>query len=56
MTEQRIGTTELLKIKRHARGFYLKVPKELVDCFGLKIGDVLRVEIKTVMRSSEEGG
>lgn len=53
MVEKRIGTVELLKIKRHARGYYLKLPKELVDSFGLEIGDILRVEIKSVVRVGE---
>lgn len=54
MTEKKIGTTELLRVNSTGHRFYLNLSKVLVDSFGLETGDILRVEIKTVIKKEEE--
>ena len=43
---EKIGTTELIKVKSHARELYLPLRAELIHCFGLKKGDILKVKIE----------
>ena len=52
--EEKVGSEEFLKVKRHGRSFYVKVPGDLASALFLKVGDTLRVEIKTLMRGAEE--
>ena len=54
MTERKIGTTELLRVKGTGRRFYVNLSKVLCDSFDLEIGDVLRVVIKSVVKREEE--
>lgn len=43
---EKIGTVEILPVRRHARRYYLPLDKDLVDAFGLKVGDRLKVKIE----------
>ena len=57
MTEAyRIGTVEVLKVKKTGRRFYLNLDAETVEAYGIKVGDILKVEIKEGRRSTEPGG
>ncbi|MBA7483232.1 hypothetical protein ES707_18743 [subsurface metagenome] len=51
---EKIGTVEILLVRSHARRYYLPLDKDLVDAYGLKIGDRLRVKIEG--RIKEAGG
>lgn len=42
----KIGTIEILSIRRSGGRFYLPLKKEIIDSFGLKLGDRLRVKIE----------
>lgn len=53
MTERKIGTTELLRINSTGHRFYMNLSRVLVDSFGLEAGDILRVEIKSVVKREE---
>jgi len=46
MSLEKIGTVEILSVRRHARRYYLPLKKDLVDAFGLNVGDRLRVKIE----------
>lgn len=46
----KIGTVELLKVKRSARALYLKLDKILADCYGIEPGDTLRVKIEELIK------
>lgn len=50
----KIGTVEILRVSHSGRRYYLPLKKDLVDAFGLKAGDRLRVKI--VERIREAGG
>lgn len=54
MTERKIGTTELLRIRTTGRRHYVNLSRALVDSFDLETGDILRVDIKSVVKRSEE--
>lgn len=51
---EKIGTVEILSVRSHARRYYLPLRKDLVDAFGLEVGDRLRVKIEG--RIIEAGG
>jgi len=46
MSLEKIGTVEILSVRRHARRYYLPLKKDLVDAFGLNVGDRLKVKIE----------
>jgi len=50
---RKIGTEEILTVSTHGKGFYLKLSKNLVDAFGLRPGDKLRVEVKELLERNE---
>jgi len=54
MTSGKIGIVEILRVSRHGSGFYLRIPKDTVDAFGIKKGDLLRVKIEGFERRAEE--
>ena len=54
MTERKIGTTELLQVRSSGRRRYLNLSKVLCDSFDLETGDILRVEIKSVVKREEK--
>ena len=41
----KIGTVEMLKVKRTGRRFYMNLDTETCECFGIESGDTLRVKI-----------
>jgi len=45
MTEQKIGTVEIMKVSTHSGGLYLRIKNELAEAFGIRKGDKLRVKI-----------
>ena len=51
----RIGTVEMLKVKSSGRRLYVNLAKELVDSFGIRKGDTLRVEIKERVEPDQPG-
>jgi len=54
MEEQKIGTMEILKVSCHARGLYLRIRNDLVEAFGIKKGDKLRVKIVSLVQEGQE--
>jgi len=46
----KLGIVEILKVSRHGSGFYLRIPKDVVDAFGIESGDLLRVKIESLER------
>ena len=57
MTEAyRIGTVEVLKVKKTGRRFYLNLDAETVEAYGIEVGDILKVEIKEGRRTEGPGG
>ena len=51
--EIKVDSEELLRVRSHGRSLYMKIPGELASAFGLKLGDILRVEIKSLIKSKE---
>lgn len=43
---EKIGTVEILAVRRHARRYYLPLSTDLIETYGLKIGDRLKVKIE----------
>jgi len=50
---QKIGTVEMLKVKSSGRRLYLNLYADLIAAFGIKAGDLLRVEIKEKVSPEE---
>ena len=48
----KINVTELLALKHSGRQYYIVLPRETIQVYGLTNGDVLKVEIKEVFRQS----
>ena len=46
----KIGTVELMTVKRSGRRLYLSIDKILADCYGIEPGDTLRVKIEALMK------
>lgn len=42
---QKIGTVEILPVRRSGRRYYLPLRKDFIDALGLEVGDRLRVKI-----------
>ena len=53
---ERIGTSEWVTIRSHARALYLPLDGDLVRAFGLKKGDLLKVKIEEVQRAVRDEG
>ena len=51
---EKIGTSEWVTIRSHARALYLPLDGDLVRAFSLKKGDLLKVKIEEVRRTGEE--
>lgn len=53
---EKIGTTELITVKSHARELYLPLRAEITGVFGIKKGDLLKVKIEgRVIQGGESG-
>ena len=46
----KIGTVEALKVKRTGRRFYVNLGAETIECFGIEVGDILKVRIQEGVR------
>jgi len=46
---KKIGTVEILEISTRGRSYYLRLSKDLVEAFGLKAGDKVRVKVEEVI-------
>jgi len=53
LSEEKIGTVEILKVSRHGSGLYLRLDKDLTEAFGIKKGDKIRTRLETLIRASE---
>jgi len=51
---EKIGITDLFKVKYSARSYYLTIPKKLVEQYGLTSGHFLKIQIKEVRKPFEE--
>jgi len=49
----KIGIVEILKVSKHGSGFYLRIPKDVIDAFGISKGDLLRVKIEGFERRAD---
>jgi len=54
MESEKIGLTDLFQIKRSARGCYVTIPKQVIETYELKTGDILKMEIIEVHRKPKE--
>ena len=52
---EKIGTSEWLPIRTHARQLYLPLAANLVSVFDLKIGDRVLVKFVEIKRAEKEG-
>jgi len=43
---ERIGTTDYITVKKHARELYLPLRADITSVFDIKKGDVLKVKIE----------
>ena len=50
MSEQKIGTVEIMKVSRHGSGHYLRLDKDLVEVYDIQKGDKIRVKLDTLIR------
>ena len=50
---EKLGVSEVLKIVKYGSGFYLRIPKDLVDALNLKPKDRLHVRLVAVRRYEE---
>lgn len=53
MSEQKIGTVEIMKVSRHGSGLYLRLDKDLTEVYDIRKGDKIRVKLETLIRLSE---
>lgn len=51
--EEKIGVAGLLRLKRHGGQLYVTIPKDVVATYRLERGDVLRIDVKSVVREEE---
>lgn len=50
---EKIGTIEILSVRRSGSRFYLPLKRDLIDVYGLKLGDRLRVKIEGKFKAPE---
>jgi len=50
MEVEKLGITEVWRVSRYGSGYYLRIPKNLVDFLGLRPGDRLRIKLEVVFR------
>jgi len=50
MASEKIGITEIWSVSHYGSGYFLRIPKTLVDALSLKPGDRLRIKIEEVTR------
>lgn len=55
-TPEKIGTVEIVEVKRSGRRTYVNLDGLTVNTFELKPGDRLRIRILEVFRQREGGG
>lgn len=53
MSEEKIGTVEIMKVSRHGSGHYLRLDKDLCEVYGIQKGDKIRVKLETLIRLSD---
>lgn len=53
MSEQKIGTVEIMKVSRHGSGLYLRLEKGLIEVYNIKKGDKMRVKLATLIKTSQ---
>ena len=51
----KIGTVETLRVKSSGRRLYMNLDKDLVECYGIQVGDILRVKIEEGVRPENPG-
>jgi len=54
VSRKKIGVDEILKVSRHGSGFYLRIPRGVIEAFGIRKGDLLRVKIEGFEGRAEE--
>jgi len=52
--EEKIGTTEIVRVSKHGSGHYLRLSKWIMDAFGIRKGDLLRVRIESLVKEGQE--
>ena len=52
---EKIGTSEWITIRSHARQLYLPLAADLVSVFDLRTGDKLHVKFVEIKRKEKEG-
>jgi len=51
--EKKIGTTEILRVSAHGRGYYLRLSKWIVEAFGIQKGNLLRIRIEALVKEGQ---
>ena len=52
MSEQKIGTVEIMRVSRHGSGLYLRLSRTLAEVYDIKKGDKIRVKLETLIKLS----
>lgn len=50
----KIGSTEYITVKSHARELYLPLRAEIRQIFGIKKGDLLKVKLEGIVKKGGE--
>ncbi|MBW2559500.1 MAG: hypothetical protein JRE40_01460 [Deltaproteobacteria bacterium] len=53
-TVEKLGLTELLKLKHTSRQYYVVIPKQIVETYALLPGDLLKVKLVLAYKKSRE--
>ena len=53
METEKIGVISLYEVKYSGRKHYIKLDRKTVDAYDIKIGDVLKVELKERVKRKE---
>ena len=50
----KIGTVETLRVNSTGRRLYVNLSRDLIACYGIRPGDILKVEIKEGRRQGDK--
>lgn len=53
-TVEKLGLTELLRLKHTSRQYYVVIPKQIVETYALLPGDLLKVKLIMVYKQPRE--
>lgn len=53
---EKIGIVDLFKLKKTGGRAYIVIPRQLVESYGLMSGDLLKLQIREVRRTTQGSG